>query len=141
MFHGGAKYSTERAKASTKVLNIPRRGSNGPRMCQIFHGEGQIVHWGAKYSTERVKWSTEVPNIRRTMRQIFHGGAKYSTERVSTEVLNIARTMLKIPRRCQTYDGDCQMFHGEGQIFHGGSKYSTERVKCSTEVLNIPQTM
>ena len=24
-------------------------------------------------------------------------------------------------------------------MFHGGAKYSTDHVKCSTEVLNIPQ--
>ena len=65
---------------------------------------------------------------------MFRGGAKYSSERVkwSTEVLNIPQTMSNVPRRCQTYEGDCQMFHG-------GPKYSTERVKGSTERLNIPQ--
>ena len=26
-------------------------------------------------------------------------------------------------------------------MFHGGAKYSTESFNCSTEVLNIPQTM
>ena len=57
MFHGGATYSTERAKGSTKMLNIPR--------------EGQMVHGGAKYSTERVKWSTEVPNIPRKMSNVL----------------------------------------------------------------------
>ena len=48
------------------------------------------------------------------------------------EALNIPQTMLKIPRRCQTYDGDCQMFHR-------GAKYSTERVKGTNEVLNVPR--
>ena len=63
MFHGGAKYSTNNVKRSTKVLNIPPTMSNVPRRCCIFHGEGQMFHGGANYSTDNVKWSTEVLNI------------------------------------------------------------------------------
>ena len=65
MFHGGAKYSTERVKCPLEVLNIPERGSNVSRRCYIFHGQCQMFHGGAKYSTERVKCSTEVLNISR----------------------------------------------------------------------------
>ena len=63
MFHGGAKYSTERVKCSTEVLNIPWTMSNVPLRCSTFHGEGQMFHGGAKYSTERVKCPLEVLNI------------------------------------------------------------------------------
>ena len=65
MFHGGAKYSTERVKWSMGVLNIPRTMSSIPRRCQMFQGERQMVHGGAKYSTDNVKCSTEVLNIPR----------------------------------------------------------------------------
>ena len=70
MFDGGAKYSTERVKCSTEVLNIPQIMSNVPRRCEIFHGQCPIFHGGAKYSTERVKCSTEVLKIRRTMSNV-----------------------------------------------------------------------
>ena len=52
MFHGGAKYSTERVKCSTEVLNIPQTMSTVPRSCYIFHGQCQMFHGGAKYSTD-----------------------------------------------------------------------------------------
>ena len=67
MFCKGTKHATDRVERSTEVLNIQRRGSNGPRRCYIFPGEGQMFHGGAKYSTERVKCSTEVLNVSRTM--------------------------------------------------------------------------
>ena len=63
MVHRGAKYSTERIKCSPQVLDIPRIGSNIPRRCYRFHGEGQMDQRGAKYSTDNVKCSTEVLNI------------------------------------------------------------------------------
>ena len=64
MVNGGAKYSTERVKCTMEVLSIPRRGSNGPQGCLIFHGQCQMFHGGAKYSKANAKGSTEVPHIR-----------------------------------------------------------------------------
>ena len=61
MFHGGAKFSTERVKWSAQVLNILRIGSNVPHRCEIFHGQCQLFHGAAKYSRQC---------------QMFHGGAK-----------------------------------------------------------------
>ena len=59
MFHGGAKYSTDNVRCSKQVLNIPRGGSNVPRMCQTHDGECQLFHGGAKYSTDNVKCSKQ----------------------------------------------------------------------------------
>ena len=70
MFHRGAKYYTDNVKCSTEVLNITRRGSNVPRRCSIFHGEGQMFHVGAQHSTDTVKFSTEVLNIPRRVSNI-----------------------------------------------------------------------
>ena len=67
MVHGGAKYSTDNAKCSTQVLNIPRTTSNVLRRCEIFHRQCKMFHGGAKHTTEAVKWSTEPLNIPRTM--------------------------------------------------------------------------
>ena len=55
MFHGGAKYSTEKVKCSTEVINILRIGSNVPLRGEISHKEDQMVHGGAKFSTDNVK--------------------------------------------------------------------------------------
>ena len=49
----------------------------------------------------------------------------------STEVSNIPRTCLEIPRRYE-------IFHGGAEIFHGRVKYSTKGVKYSAEAWNIP---
>ena len=67
---------------------------------------------------------------------MFHGGAKYSTEtlKCSAEVVNIARRLPNVPRRCSIFQGVCQMFLG-------APKYCMEIVKCSTEVLNIPRRL
>ena len=65
MFHGGVKYSTEGAKFSTEVLNIPRSVPNDLRRYQMFHAGCKMIHGGAKCSTEGVKCSMEVLNIPR----------------------------------------------------------------------------
>ena len=43
MFHGGCEMFDGGVKYSTEVPNVPRRVSNVPRRCQMFHR-------GVKYS-------------------------------------------------------------------------------------------
>ena len=63
MFDAGAKYSTERVKGSTEVLNIPRRGSNGPRRCQTFHTLRGIFSTSVEHLTFSVGYLAPPWNI------------------------------------------------------------------------------
>ena len=90
MFHGGAKYSTERVKCPTELLNIPR----------TMHTNGQMFHKNAKCSMDNVKCFTEVLNIPQVKCPTEF--LKYSVDNLkcSTEVLNVPWTMSNLPRRC-----------------------------------------